>query len=73
MLSVLEQIREILMTEFKGGKGSQEPETFFDAEDDLDKGSADASASPDKTSSVTTLGQTPSPHCAFHSALQCDW
>lgn len=47
------------MTDFKGGKGmngSQEPEMFFDAEDDLDKGSADASASPNKTGSVTTLG-----------------
>jgi len=63
------------MTDFKGGKGmngSQEPETFFDAEADLDKGSAGASATPDKTGSVTTLGQTPSPHCDPHSALQYD-
>ena len=63
------------MTDFKGGKGmngSQEPETFFDAEDNLDKGSADAPTTLDKTGSVTTLGKTPSPHLDFHSALQCD-
>ena len=79
------QIREILLTDLDsrrstgGVNGIEEPETFFNAEDDeLDNGNADAPATPDKTGIVTALG-TPHPiqtslspleqralHCELH-------
>ena len=68
------QIREILRTDLgsrqctEGVNGSEEPETFFNAEDNSDNGNADAPATPDRTGIVTALGK---PHPVPLSSLPC--